>query len=434
MRRIILQDRRHIYPFNESARDLRLQNKPLWLHQRDLLAPYCSEERDYAAWDEAELSESGVRVEALMHRDNLFFNQALLEEFLGRAREQVLPARLALRLDDPTVAAHILPITKSVDRRQSLLLFDIWYLPDGFGQHAAAQPLIVDSGARERGYYHVPRFMAGEFGDLTYQLPQKSVLAIESWAHLFVADILFGVFSRGTVTEDRINVDWKYKIRLLLRSLVEQRSALSSSYLVRCGRNCHVDPTARIYGPSTIGNNVTIGAGVVIDNCIIGDNVTISQGCQLMLSVVGDGCFLPFRAALFMSTMMENSMVAQNTCVQLCVIGRDTFIGAGTTFTDFNLLPTPLKAILQDGLNATNFTVLGACVGHHCRLGSGLVIFPGRTIESDVVLVASEGRRVFTKDVRFEDSDHLQYQAGHAHTRHYPRLEESDPSTGRIRI
>jgi NDP-sugar pyrophosphorylase family protein len=239
-----------------------------------------------------------------------------------------------------------------------------------------------------------------------------------------VADILFGVFSRGTVTEDRINVDWQYKLRLLLRSLLEQRTALSSSHLVRLGRNCHIDPTAKIHGPTTIGNNVTIGAGVVIDNCLIGDNVTISQGSQLMLSVVGDGCFLPFRAALFMSTMMENSMVAQNTCVQLCVIGRDTFVGAGTTFTDFNLLPTPLKAILHDGLSATNFMVLGGCVGHHCRLGSGLVIYPGRTIESDVVLVASGGRRVFTNDVRYEDSDHFRFQAGKAHARHYPRLEE----------
>ena len=30
-----------------------------------------------------------------------------------------------------------------------------------------------------------------------------------------------------------------------------------------------------------------------------------------MLSVVGDGTFLPFRAALFMTSIMDNSMVAQ---------------------------------------------------------------------------------------------------------------------------
>jgi hypothetical protein len=29
----------------------------------------------------------------------------------------------------------------------------------------------------------------------------------------------------------------------------------------------------------------------------------------------------------FMSTLMDNSMVAQNTCLQMSVIGRNTFIG-----------------------------------------------------------------------------------------------------------
>jgi hypothetical protein len=100
-----------------------------------------------------------------------------------------------------------------------------------------------------------------------------------------------------------------------------------------------------------------------------------------MLSVVSDGCFLPFRAALFMTAMMENTMVAQNTCMQLCVVGRDSFIGAGTTFTDFNVLPTPLKTLTRGGqLQQTNLLVLGGCVGHHCRLSAGLTIYPARTI------------------------------------------------------
>ena len=42
--KIILQDDRFIHPFNERARDLRIMNKPLWLNQRDVLAPYTSRE------------------------------------------------------------------------------------------------------------------------------------------------------------------------------------------------------------------------------------------------------------------------------------------------------------------------------------------------------------------------------------------------------
>jgi UDP-N-acetylglucosamine diphosphorylase / glucose-1-phosphate thymidylyltransferase / UDP-N-acetylgalactosamine diphosphorylase / glucosamine-1-phosphate N-acetyltransferase / galactosamine-1-phosphate N-acetyltransferase len=129
----------------------------------------------------------------------------------------------------------------------------------------------------------------------------------------------------------------------------------------------------------------------VIENCIIGDNVNVSQGCQLMLSVVGDGTFLPFRASLFMTTIMDNSMVAQNTCLQMCVVGRNSFIGAGNTFTDFNLLSAPIKARDASGaLQDANRPVLGGCVGHNCRIGAGLIIYPARMIESDVVLIATE--------------------------------------------
>ena len=35
MLKIILESPRYLAPFNERARDLRIQNKPLWLHQRD---------------------------------------------------------------------------------------------------------------------------------------------------------------------------------------------------------------------------------------------------------------------------------------------------------------------------------------------------------------------------------------------------------------
>ena len=135
-----------------------------------------------------------------------------------------------------------------------------------------------------------------------------------------------------------------------------------------------------------------------------------------MLSVVGDGTFLPFRAALFMTTVMDNSMIAQNTCLQMCVVGRNTFIGAGSTFTDFNLIPTSIRALDgKDRLSISNRPVIGSCVGHNCRVGSGMIVYPARTIESDVVLVASDKRLVIDRDVRFEDSDHFQMRNASRH-------------------
>ncbi|MFO7536971.1 MAG: multidrug transporter [Chloroflexota bacterium] len=425
MRRIILNDTKYISPFNEPARDLRVQNKPLWLWQRDLLAPYVLEEREYPNWRLAQTIEKEP-IESLVHRDNLFFNEALIQEFITRAKAGKRPVRLAFRIDDPALAAHVRPLTVSLVQKGELLLADMWYLPEGVAQSIVAEPLVIDMEARERGFYHIPPYMATEYGDLVYQLPRKAFVLIENWVHLFVADILFGVFARGANTEDRATHDWRYKLKILYHSLLEQKHILSNSELVQVGKNVTIDPSAVIHGMTTIGDNVTIGPGAVVDNCIIGSNVNVSQGCQLMLSVISDGCFMPFRTSLFMTTVMENTMVAQNSCLQLCVIGRDSFIGAGTTFTDFNVLGGPLRTVSQgqdSSLEETQQLVLGGCVGHHCRLSSGLIIYPARTVESDVVLLSSEKRQHVTKNVYYEDSDHHAHTDRYAYPRLYPRQD-----------
>ena len=164
----------------------------------------------------------------------------------------------------------------------------------------------------------------------------------------------------------------------------------------------------------------------MIDNSTLGSNVTIDAGCVLMMSTVADGCFLPFRTSLYLTTVMENTIIAQNTCLQMCVIGRNSFVGAGSTFTDFNLIAQkPIRASNIDGnLGSVGQIVLGSAVGHNCRIGSGMVVFPGRMIESDVVLVASPQRRVISRSISFEESDHHFIPNGDIHKRFYPRHDE----------
>ncbi len=426
--KIILQDDRFVDPFNERARDLRVLNKPLWLSQRDVLAPYTQREMEIQPWDT--LPETHER--CLVHRDNLYFDDAFMAAFLEQASQRRTPSRVAFSPDEPAFREHALPLSTSYTEYGDLYLADMWYFPQGIKRELAdwnnmegIEPLIVDLQTIEAGYYHVPTYMAFEQGDLTFQVPKRSLIAIDSWVHIFITDVVFGLFTRGAVFEDRLNNDWAFKLNVLLKAMYEGRQVLECSKLVKIGRDCVIDPHAVIHGPTTIGNNVTINAGAIIENCIIGDNVNVSQDCQLMLSVIGDGAFLPFRASLFMTTLMDNSMVAQNTCLQMCVVGRNTFLGAGSTFTDFNLLPAPLRA--KDGsgkLSLANRPVLGGCVGHNCRIGAGMIVFPARTIESDVVMFASNERRVIERDVRYEDSDHHKLSFSNLHPRLYPRKGE----------
>ncbi len=424
MRKCILRDRRHVHPFNEEARDLRIQNKPLWLHQRDTLARYTTQEVEFGRF--ADLPRDPV--ETLVHRDNLYFDQEYIDAFVAAARRTGQPSRAAFTTANPTFNRHVLPLSNSfspADGAAGTYLGDLWYFPAGVTD-APPCPILIDFQSREIGYYNVPTYMAADAGELVYQVPLLGVIAIDSWVHVLLADFVFGLFKRGARFEQRASASTTFKLRLLWRALLEQTQVLRSSEVVKVSRHCVIDPSATITGPTTIGDNCTIGAGAVIDNCTIGDNVNISQGCQLMLSTVGDGVFLPFRAALFMTTLMENAMVAQNTCLQLSVVGRRTFIGAGTTLTDYNLLPVPIRAMTADlDLRPSHMSVLGGAVGHNCRIGSGLILYPARTIESDVVLFAHPERVIIDRNISYEDSDHHRLRHAHLHQRLYPRKGEN---------
>jgi carbonic anhydrase/acetyltransferase-like protein (isoleucine patch superfamily) len=415
MRKVIIRDKRKIPPFNEPARDLRVLNKPLWLHQRDTLALHCESEIEV---DFFEQIPDGKYEETLVYRDNLFFDQDFIQTFLSKARSLGKACRVAFSLDDQVITTHAMPLQSGIRREGDVYVANMWYYPRGLEE--MTRPLIIDCGAYEFGSYRVPTHMSSEKGDLVFQIPLRAFLSIENWVHIFVANCLFGVLAEGARMERNL-AKLGVQLRIFWRSLLERKQILSCSELVQVGRNTQIDPTAVIQGPSIIGDNVYIGAGVVISNCIIGNNVSILQGNQLLISVVGDRCYLPFRASLFMSTLMEDTMVAQNACLQFCVVGRDSFIGAGTTFTDFKLLPRPLRTLHRGQLEDVGLTVLGGCVGHHCRIGADLTIFPARTIESDVVLARTDERSVIAQNVAYEDSDHLNWPASELHPRLYPR-------------
>jgi acetyltransferase-like isoleucine patch superfamily enzyme len=355
----------------------------------------------------------------LVYRDNLFFDTPLIDAFIAAARQSNQPSQIAFTQDDKAIVTHALPLQDGIRRQDEVFVADLYYYPEGADfATATPRPLIVDTQPREMGYYRVPTYMANERGDLGFSVPLRAFLSIEHWVHVFIANCPFGVFAYGARIEKSLD-HLPMMLKVLWRSLLERKQFLSSSALVIVGKNTQIDPAAIIQGPTIIGDNVTIGPGCVINASVIGNNVNIMQGVQTLLSVVGDGSYLGFRAALFMTTLMENSMVAQNTCLQLSVVGRHTFIGAGNTFTDFNIIgsPTrkkPIKVYHKGELHEVGLPVIGGCVGHNCRIGSGHVVFPARSIDSDVVLFAKQGRTIITKNVSFAESDHHDHpDAGH---------------------
>ncbi|MEO1443563.1 MAG: hypothetical protein AAFV33_24385, partial [Chloroflexota bacterium] len=480
MKRFVIKDENHVPPFNQPANELTIGTRPLRFYHEELINDYF-EDKDYELQYAGNLdnrmqvfriqrrtssqhvgsASNGMywldeNESAIVYRDSLWFDREFLDYFIKKAEENtferenedgtvetlIRAGRAAVYAEDDCYKtysyrlAHNLEESYLEDGKTKIYLLDMWYLPRGFTPDITT--IMIPSDSKQKGFYTVPDFMATEPGDLTHYLPARSVLFIETWFHVYVAAIIFGVFARASRVDEDIASSNLKKLRLLWQAVLEQKQVLATSKMVEVGRGTTIHPTAIVTGPAKIGEYCNIGPGVVIDNCTIGDNVTIDTGSVVSLSTIADGCFLPFNSSLFMTALMENTIVAQNTCLQMCVVGRNSFIGAGNTFTDFNLIglvdeqdslrtvPRPIGAANADTrIEDTGQTVLGGAVGHNCRLGSGLIVFPGRMIESDVVMFASPQRRVVSRSIAFEESDHHYVKGGaDAQIRNHPRPGE----------
>lgn len=430
MYRYIIEDTRHVPPFNEPASQLTIGVEPLKIHLENVVAQVMGSKVILGPTLNSRDDLRQVTGESVVYRDSLWFDKEFLSYFIREARKTGKACRAAFPASDKSFHTYTVPLTKGFEvaldpaTRSILFLCDLWYFPIGYVSDIT--PVVVPSDAREMGFYTVPDFMTMKQGDLTHYAPMRAVMSIESWVHVYFASIIFSNFARASRLDAFITGSVFARLSLIWKAILDQRQILSASGAVKIGKNCDIDPSAIIRGPAQIGDNCAIGAGVIIDNCTIGDNVTIDAGCTLMMSSVGNNCFLPFRASLYLTQVMENTIIAQNTCLQMCVIGRNSFVGAGSTFTDFNLIAQkPMRAANTDGeLQSVGQIVLGSAVGHNCRIGSGMVVFPGRMIESDVVLVASANRRVIARSISYEESDHHSIRFGEVHKRFYPRKDE----------
>jgi hypothetical protein len=107
MLKVILQAPRYIPPFNEPARDLRIQNRPLWLNQRDMPAPYISREMELPPGVHLPV----MREKMLVYRDNLFFDEGYISEFMRQARKHRHAVHAAFSIDDSAFREHALPLS-----------------------------------------------------------------------------------------------------------------------------------------------------------------------------------------------------------------------------------------------------------------------------------------------------------------------------------
>src|SRR5688572_27745892 len=237
MHRYIIEDTRHVPPFNEPASQLTIGVEPLKIHQENVVAQVFGTQVTLGPTLRGREDLPQVRGESVVYRDSLWFDKEFLDYFVREARKTGKACRASFPASDKAFHTYTIPLTKGFEAaldpatNNILFLCDLWYFPDGHTPDIL--PVVVPSDAREIGFYSVPDFMTMQQGDLTHYAPMRAVISIESWVHIYFASIIFGNFGRASRLDHTIETSVFAKLRLLWHGLLEQKQMLSSTGAVK---------------------------------------------------------------------------------------------------------------------------------------------------------------------------------------------------------
>ncbi|MFC1850633.1 hypothetical protein ACFL27_10615 [candidate division CSSED10-310 bacterium] len=371
----LLEKDRFISPFGDPVAEVLIENLPLHEFQRNLLAPICPWIKRIKSVAEVE------QFPCLLLEGDLYFTLSIIKKFVKRAKKLTTSGRLAHRLTvfhDKYLSFQELEVRFEQD--EEIILFPVWFLVFSADLQRLSEinPVLVPVKERIVKPEMINRFLPeGESRELG--ISRDVIFQITHWYHILLANIISTVMIWLRLTPLRI---LRYIFWILTAFSLNKWQILRRFRYI--GRNCDIHPEARIE-LSVIGDNVTIGRGAYIMCSIIGDNTTIDFEARLRNVVVGSNCMIAFSTIVNLATLYPGCLVSPPG-LQLCVLGRNTFLAGGNYFIDLNL-KKPIKVKHQGRIVPLKTNNMGVCVGHDVVLGIGSIIDAGVEIPNGILLI-----------------------------------------------
>lgn len=410
MRRYVLKTEQLIHPFESSASELPVLNKTIFEHQEEVFRHLKVKEKPFLISSLEEIIPSTSP--AIVYRDDIYFNIELVMKFLDEASAVGKPARLAFLDTDPCIILHACYPMHNMEHVENLYLGDFFFFPPQV-QKKDFTPIIIDTESIPISCFSLPtlkhgfgqRFLkaplaAGEisFPPLQLQVPRFSYIAVKHWTHLLFANFTCGIHCQARKIAIQRG-EHTGMFREILCYLSKQRGP------ILIGKNCQIDPTATIIGPTTIGDGVIIGPNVTIASGCIGDQAVLEPNSIVWLGVLGARSSLLTNRNIVMSCVMSNSII--NADIRFSIVGNHSFLGAGSHITDCILRNDEeseqkmnsqmVRVLAGDKLVNSGYYILGPAIGNRVKIGSGTIIYPGRMIESDSLILPNQGYNIINK-------------------------------------
>ncbi|BAW30488.1 hypothetical protein MTHERMMSTA1_04950 [Methanosarcina thermophila MST-A1] len=102
---------------------------------------------------------------------------------------------------------------------------------------------------------------------------------------------------------------------------------------------------------------------------------------------------------------MNNSVI--NTDIRYSIVGNHSFLGAGSLITDCILKNADegdpkinlhmVKVLAGKEIVNSGYYILGPAMGNRVKIGSGVIIYPGRVIKSGSIILPDQGYNIIDR-------------------------------------
>lgn len=363
MKAYIIKTDKKIEPFGDHPRGCLIANKKLIDLQIKTLVEQKIKPVFVSSVDGVKSKE-----EFISFYDDLYFTPELLSKFIARSREQDSDTICALKKGITTLRTGA--SLQNVRDCGEYFEYNLKYFPRTESKEIF-KPIVIDPDEFEANV-PIPFHMFKDAKGYAVPMTNKFMVQIDHWVNLWSCNIVFLLAEFA-----RVQKVSKTKLLFLVLKACSKNKWRILSKLNRIGKNCDIHPTAYVEA-SAIGSNVTIGAGAVIRGSAIDSEVHIGNNVVVEYSVIGENSSILSGHILYSVFYPGTFSVAE--MVSASLIGRDSFLGANCTLTDFRFDNQNVLAENNENKVDSGNRFLGACLGHDVYIGSGCIIAPGRII------------------------------------------------------
>lgn len=149
------------------------------------------------------------------------------------------------------------------------------------------------------------------------------------------------------------------------------------------GKNVKISKTAKVVGPSYIGDNTFIGDFVIIRESYIAKNCLIGGYSEVTRSYLGEGVYL------------HRNYIGDS------ILDDKVLIGAGAVLANYRFDEKNIKSLVKEKKLDTGMRKMGAIIGKGSKIGANCTILPGIKIGKNTFVGPGEVVKNDISDNRF---------------------------------